>query len=127
MSTSIENWHNASNKEKEAPEEDALDAFMSSLNSSSLTKNDIAKMKVELQHLRKEEASLIKLLNLTRPANLPPLVSSNVNKEQITHRGKATETVTQGSSEVNKIQDSLIRRTKVIFLVFFHKYHSSIF
>nr|XP_034187012.1 kanadaptin [Osmia lignaria] len=112
LSTSIENWHNASNKEKEAPEEDALDAFMSSLNSSSLTKNDIAKMKVELQNLRKEEASLIKLLNLTRPANLPPLVSSNVNTEQITHRGKATETVTQGSSEVNKIQDSLIRRTK---------------
>jgi len=55
--------------------EDSLDAFMSSLNTSTLSKSDITKMKVELQNLRREEMKLIKLINLTKPANLPPLVS----------------------------------------------------
>ncbi|XP_011690458.1 PREDICTED: kanadaptin [Wasmannia auropunctata] len=72
-----------SNRLKEAQEnnakaesnEDSLDAFMSSLNASSLSKSDITKMKVELQSLRREEMNLVKLINLTKPANLPPLVS----------------------------------------------------
>ncbi|XP_077266289.1 kanadaptin isoform X1 [Temnothorax americanus] len=55
--------------------EDSLDAFMSSLNTSTLSKSDITKMKVELQNLRREEMKLLKLINLTKPANLPPLVS----------------------------------------------------
>lgn len=55
--------------------EDSLDAFMSSLNTSTLSKGDITKMKVELQNLRREEMKLVKLINLTKPANLPPLVS----------------------------------------------------
>lgn len=55
--------------------EDSLDAFMSSLNVVTLSKGDITKMKVELQNLRKEEMKLVKLINLTKPANLPPLVS----------------------------------------------------
>lgn len=55
--------------------EDSLDAFMSSLNTSTLSKSDITKMKVELQNLRKEEMNLVKLINFTKPANLPPLVS----------------------------------------------------
>ncbi|XP_011870899.1 PREDICTED: kanadaptin [Vollenhovia emeryi] len=55
--------------------EDSLDAFMLSLNTSTLSKGDITKMKVELQNLRKEEMKLVKLINLTKPANLPPLVS----------------------------------------------------
>lgn len=61
-------------KEKES-NEDSLDAFMSSLNSFTLSKSDMTKMKVELQNLRKEEEKLIKLINLAKPANLPPLVS----------------------------------------------------
>ncbi|XP_032667757.1 kanadaptin isoform X4 [Odontomachus brunneus] len=61
-------------KEKES-NEDSLDAFMSSLTSFTLSKSDITKMKVELQNLRKEEEKLIKLINLAKPANLPPLVS----------------------------------------------------
>ncbi|KAL6433210.1 hypothetical protein ACFW04_006434 [Cataglyphis niger] len=55
--------------------EDSLDAFMSNLNTSSLSKSDVIKMKVELQNLHKEEIRLVKLINLTKPANLPPLVS----------------------------------------------------
>lgn len=109
LSNLIENWQNASSTEKETTDEDALDAFMSSLNSSALTKSDIAKTKVELQNLRKEESSLTKLLNLTRPANLPPLVSN----EEVARTDKATENLTrQVSSEANKIQDSLFRRRK---------------
>ncbi|XP_015174076.1 PREDICTED: kanadaptin [Polistes dominula] len=57
----------------EEEEEDALDAFMSSLNVTILTKADKRKMKVKLQDLRQEEAKLIKLLNPLRPSNLPPL------------------------------------------------------
>lgn len=48
---------------------------MSSLNTFTLSKGDITKMKVELQNLRREEMKLVKLINLTKPANLPPLVS----------------------------------------------------
>lgn len=55
--------------------EDSLDAFMSSLNTSTLSKGDITKMKVEMQNLRREEMKLVKLINLTKPADLPPLVS----------------------------------------------------
>jgi len=55
--------------------EDSLDAFMSSLNTCTLSKSDITKMKVELQNLRRDEMKLVKLINLTKPANLPPLVS----------------------------------------------------
>lgn len=61
-------------KTKESSE-DSLDVFMSSLNTFTLSKSDITKMKVELQNLRKEEMNLIKLINLTKPADLPPLVS----------------------------------------------------
>lgn len=61
-------------KAKESSE-DSLDAFMSSLSTSTLSKSDVTKMKVELQNLRREEMKLVKLINLTKPANLPPLVS----------------------------------------------------
>lgn len=61
-------------KAKESSE-DSLDAFMSNLNTSTLSKSDITKMKVELQNLRREEMKLVKLINFTKPANLPPLVS----------------------------------------------------
>lgn len=54
--------------------EDSLDVFMSSLNRFTLSKSDMTKMKVELQNLRKEEVKLVKLINLAKPANLPPLV-----------------------------------------------------
>lgn len=62
--------------------EDSLDAFMSNLNTSTLSKSDIMKMKVELQNLRKEEMQLVKLINLTKPANLPPLVSQVQTEEK---------------------------------------------
>lgn len=70
---SIESWQKTNNEKEARTEEDALDAFMSSLSTTAFTKSDIAKMKLELQNLRKEEAGLIKLLNLTRPAYLPAL------------------------------------------------------
>ena len=52
---------------------DALDAFMSSLDTSVLDKTEIRKMKIDLLNLRKEEAQLLKLINIAKPANLPPL------------------------------------------------------
>jgi len=67
-----------SNRLKEAQEnsaktgefqEDSLDAFMSNLNTTVLSKNDMKKMKVELQNLRKEEINLMKLINFTKPTD----------------------------------------------------------
>ncbi|XP_071581718.1 kanadaptin [Temnothorax nylanderi] len=72
--------------------EDSLDAFMSSLNTSTLSKSDITKMKVELQNLRREEMKLVKLINLTKPANLPPLVSQ-VQAEDKDDRQKSKPSV----------------------------------
>lgn len=91
-------------KEKESSE-DSLDAFMSSLNSSTLSKSDITKMKVELQNLRKEEVNLIKLINLAKPANLPPLVS------QIQTEDKKYQT--QGSKLSMKKSSQLEKRRKL--------------
>lgn len=83
---------------------------MLSLNSFALTKNDIAKMKLELQNLQKEESNLIKLLNLTQPANLPTLSYSNTN-----YSTDADMTVIKKiPSETKKLHhNSLIRRKKV--------------
>jgi len=72
-----------SNRLKEAQEnsaktgefqEDSLDAFMSNLNTTVLNKNDIKKMKVELQNLRKEEINLMRLINFTKPTDSLSLI-----------------------------------------------------
>lgn len=52
---------------------DALDAFMSTLDSATLNKIEIRKIKIELMNLRKEELQLLKLINIAKPVNLPPL------------------------------------------------------
>ncbi|XP_051155549.1 kanadaptin [Leptopilina boulardi] len=53
---------------------DALDAFMSKLKSASiLNKSEKTKLKMDLQKLHKEEAQLLKLIDISKPANLPAL------------------------------------------------------
>lgn len=61
---------------------DALDAFMSTLTSSVFDKTEIRKMKMDLINLRKEELQLVKLINIAKPANLPPLKPSVSNTDQ---------------------------------------------
>lgn len=86
---------------------------MSSLSSFALTKSDIAKMKLELQNLRKEEASLIKLLNLTQPANLPAL-SYHDTMDQDINQAKAVVHLMQNTPvERKKIYNSLLCGKKV--------------
>ncbi|XP_053971465.1 kanadaptin [Hylaeus volcanicus] len=109
LSNEIQNWQNENNANKETTEEDALDIFMSSLNSFALTKNDIAKMKLELQTLRKEEASLIKLLNLTRPANLPALITTDQTEHPIKTKPNLVQ---ETSSKKSRIQHSELYRRK---------------
>ena len=87
--------------------EDSLDAFMSSLNTSTLSKSDITKMKVELQNLRKEEIQLVKLVNLTKPANLPPLIS------QVETEDKSDSKNLQQKSNFMKRISQLERRRKL--------------
>ncbi|XP_012265159.2 kanadaptin [Athalia rosae] len=75
--TDIEkNLHSAQKQkvaEVNSSDEDALDTFMSNLNSVVPNKSETIKMKLELQTLRKEEMRLINLVNIAKPANLPPL------------------------------------------------------
>lgn len=78
--------------------EDSLDAFMSNLNTSTLSKSDMTKMKVELQNLRREEMNLVKLINLTKPANLPPLVSqvqAEAKRDDLQQKSKSMRKVSQ--------------------------------
>ncbi|CAD1480159.1 unnamed protein product [Heterotrigona itama] len=116
LSTSIENWQNATNAKDDATEEDALDAFMSSLSSSALTKSDVAKMKLELQNLRKEETGLLKLLNLIQPVNLPALSYRDTtdSSQTITTKGETAVDHTQNTSvETKKIHSPLPSQKKV--------------
>lgn len=108
LSISITNWQNANAAKKETNEEDELDAFMLSLNSFALTKSDIAKMKLELQNLRKEEANLIKLLNLTQPANLPSPSCRNINDQAICQANTIVHTTQNESPERTKGHGSLV-------------------
>ncbi|XP_014234914.1 kanadaptin [Trichogramma pretiosum] len=64
--------HNAKKSETNDSNIDALDAYMSSLGSSSLDKLEIRKLKIELINLGKEELQCIKLINIAKPTNLPP-------------------------------------------------------
>ena len=68
-------------EEEENSNEDALDAFMSSLSATSLNKADIKKIKIELINLRKEEERLLRLVNMTKPASLPSLTSQPTSNE----------------------------------------------
>ncbi|XP_076754120.1 kanadaptin [Xylocopa sonorina] len=111
LSTLIKNWQNVDSAKEQATEEDALDAFMSSLSSFTLTKSDVAKMKLELQNLRKEETNLIRLLNLTRPANLPAL-SSHDTKEETVYTEQAEKKETQSTFKIKKTQAPLFGRKK---------------
>ena len=124
LSTSIQDWQNATNaKNDAATEEDALDAFMSSLSSSALTKSDIAKMKLELQNLRKEETGLVKLLNLTQPVNLPALsYRDTMDQTAITQGETAVDHNTQNTSVETKknhrpLPDSQSEKVSVYLLL----------
>lgn len=58
---------------------------MSTLDTSVVDKVELRKMKMELLNLRKEETQLLKLINIAKPANLPPLkphVSSSSKKSK---------------------------------------------
>ncbi|XP_012531728.1 kanadaptin [Monomorium pharaonis] len=85
--------------------EDSLDVFMSSLNTATLSKSDITKMKVELQNLRREEMKLVKLINLTKPADLPPLVS------QVQGEGRKDDVQQKSKLSIKKVSQ-LERRRK---------------
>lgn len=66
---------------------DSLDTFMKELKNSKLDKHKISKLKMELVRMKKEYTNVIKLVNIAKPANLPPLkpfyeiesASQNVN------------------------------------------------
>lgn len=98
--------------------EDSLDAFMSSLNTSTLSKSDITKMKVELQNLRREEMKLVKLINLTKPANLPPLVSqiqTEDRKDELQQKSKLSIKKVSQLERRRKLFEANVRELSLYF------------
>ncbi|XP_056634617.1 kanadaptin [Diorhabda sublineata] len=55
-------------------DEDSLDSYMKILNESNIDKRSISKLRTELSNLKLEQTKIVKLINLVRPANLPPLI-----------------------------------------------------
>lgn len=99
--------------------EDSLDAFMSNLNTSSLSKSDVIKMKVELQNLHKEEIRLVKLINLTKPANLPPLVSKVQAEDKKDGQQQKSKTSIKKISQLEKRKKHFEAKVNYLFYYFF--------
>ncbi|KAH0550544.1 kanadaptin [Cotesia glomerata] len=70
--------------------EDALDAFMSSLNTAVLSKSEVLKLKSTLQKLKKEEENFKKLVEITRPTSFPSLTPMSGVKEESKERDRST-------------------------------------
>lgn len=60
---------------KETSEEDSLDAYMNQLSESKPDKLAVNKMRTEIASLRSELSRIKKLINIVKPAALPPLVT----------------------------------------------------
>lgn len=99
--------------------EDSLDAFMSNLNTSSLSKSDVINMKVELQNLHKEEIKLVKLINLTKPANLPPLVSQVQAEDKKDDQQQKSKASTKKISQLEKRKKHFETKVNYLFHYFF--------
>ncbi|CAH1283512.1 unnamed protein product [Diabrotica balteata] len=71
-------------EENQDNDEDSLDSYMKGLKDSKPDKRSIARLKTDLITLRSEHSKVLQLVNLVKPANLPPLVtkepSSSTNK-----------------------------------------------
>ncbi|XP_072391326.1 uncharacterized protein ZK632.2 [Diabrotica undecimpunctata] len=71
-------------EENQDNDEDSLDNYMKGLKDSKPDKRSIARLKTDLITLRSEHSKVLQLVNLVKPANLPPLVtkepSSSTNK-----------------------------------------------
>lgn len=65
-------------------EEDSLDSYMETLKKPQLEKQTISKLKSELAKLKKEYEQVVKLLNIAKPAELPPLAAQT----QATNKSK---------------------------------------
>ncbi|KAJ8666909.1 hypothetical protein QAD02_008571 [Eretmocerus hayati] len=91
----------ANEKEVDDSSEDALDAFMSSLGSSTFDKTEMRRMKIDLINLRKEEMQLLKLINIAKPANLPPLKPYVPNEEKIS-RKRSEDTKSEVCQKIRK-------------------------
>ncbi|XP_044756683.1 kanadaptin [Coccinella septempunctata] len=70
----LEAQEKAKHSNRTKSEEDSLDAFMKDLKDSKPDKTAISKLRSELARLKQEHAKVIKLVNIAKPANLPPLV-----------------------------------------------------
>lgn len=71
-------------------EADSLDSFMMELKQSKPNKQSVNKLKSELIKLKQEHGNIIKLVNIARPASLPPLVPQYASSSNTTKTAKKT-------------------------------------
>ncbi|XP_050509875.1 kanadaptin [Diabrotica virgifera virgifera] len=74
-------------EENQDNEEDSLDSYMKGLKDSKPDKRSISRLKTDLVTLRTEHSKVVQLINLVKPANLPPLVSKEPSSS--TNKGSA--------------------------------------
>lgn len=96
--------------------EDTLDSFMKELNDSKPTKQTINKYKTELKKLKLDYEKVVKLVNIAKPTELPPLVGNKSKDESTKSDGKRSlplfgkrkkvkvEVATKGTYE-SKVED----------------------
>lgn len=84
-----------------------LDTFMSNLNMSTLSKSDVRKMKMELQNLRKEKTKLVTLKNLTKPADLSPLISQAPITNEKARSQQTSKFATTKISQLDKKEETI--------------------
>ncbi|XP_063978871.1 kanadaptin [Diachasmimorpha longicaudata] len=103
IENALENHRKAERAQDDNSSEDALDAFMSHLSSLLLSKSDMVKMKSDLAQLRREEEGLKKLIDITKPANMPSLKALHSVQNIETRNKKEEKLIREPQLEVERI------------------------
>ncbi|XP_018328575.1 kanadaptin [Agrilus planipennis] len=87
-------------------EEDPLELFMKDLKQSKLDKQTISKLKSELFKLKQEHTQVVKLANIAKPADLPPLISHDekMKKQEENSHSKVSKLPMFGKRKKVKVQ-----------------------
>ncbi|XP_011310478.1 kanadaptin [Fopius arisanus] len=109
IESALENHRKAKSAQDDESNEDALDAFMSHLSTLLLNKSEIVKMKSDLVRLQREEEGLRKLINITKPANLPELKATPEAKSEAKceKSQKIAKLMVQNSEEITSKEKSV--------------------
>ncbi|KAF5276730.1 hypothetical protein FQR65_LT03955 [Abscondita terminalis] len=101
----------------EAGGEDPLDSFMKGLKELKPDKQTVSKLKSDLVFLKTEHINIIKLVNLAKPADLPPLVPSSIGPIDQTEKTGSSKSILPLFGKRKKIKVSLPQKPSNILSV----------